>query len=154
LRLSFSTQPSPGFTLLELLVVVAIIGTLTSIAIPVYSNQILKARIAKAIFDIRTIDRSIQLYKLDRNTLPANLTDVGMQNLLDPWGNPYRYANHAHLPPGHRRKYRFIVPLNTDYDLYSMGPNKITNWPLTSPPGRDDIVRADDGRFVGPGYDF
>jgi general secretion pathway protein G len=47
------------------------------------------------------------------------------------------------------RKDHFMVPVNSDYDLYSMGPDGDSKAPFTATASRDDIVRANDGRYVG-----
>ncbi len=46
------------------------------------------------------------------------------------------------------------VPLNTDYDLYSMGPDGNTAAPITAQAGYDDIIRASDGEYIGPASQF
>ena len=143
-------EGSSGFTLIELLTVIAIIATLAAIAIPVYSNQIEKAKITKVVMEILMLDKEINLYRLDNNDLPNTLADIGWGGLLDPWGNPYQFANHANIPPGKRRKFKKTVPLNTDYDLYSMGPDGKTKAPITAKASYDDIIRASDGGYVGP----
>ncbi|MBW1997286.1 MAG: prepilin-type N-terminal cleavage/methylation domain-containing protein [Deltaproteobacteria bacterium] len=137
-----------GFTLIELLVVIAIIATLAGIAIPVYSNQIQKAKIFKAISDIKILQTEINTYKED-NQLPASLDDIGRGGLMDPWGNPYKYANHDLIKPGKRRKFHGTVPLNSDYDLFSTGEDGKYKAPLTAKVSRDDIIRADDGGYIG-----
>ena len=147
-------EGSSGFTLIELLTVIAIIATLAAIAIPVYSNQIENARITKAVLEIRMLDKEISLYRMDNKDLPNTLDDVGYGGLLDPWGNPYQFANHANIPPGKRRKYKSTVPLNTDFDLYSMGPDGKTQAPITAKAGYDDIIRASDGGYVGPASEY
>lgn len=139
---------SPGFTLIELMIVIAIIGTLAGIAIPVYSNQIEKAKIFKAISDIKILQTELDASKLD-NALPKKLEEIGRKDLKDPWGNPYKYANHDYIKPGKRRKFHGTVPLNYDYDLYSMGKDGKSKAPLTAKQSRDDIVRADDGGYIG-----
>ncbi len=143
-----------GFTLIELLIVIAIIMTLAGIALPVYSNQINKTKTFKAISDIRTVEKEIDLYKESQGALPANLGDIGRGNLLDPWGRPYQYLNHSLIPPGQRRKYHNTVPLNLDYDLFSMGSDGVFKPPLTAQQSRDDIIRADDGGYVGPASEY
>ena len=47
------------------------------------------------------------------------------------------------------RKNRFMVPINSDYDLYSMGKDGQSVSPLTAKASRDDIIRANDGQFIG-----
>ncbi len=43
-----------------------------------------------------------------------------------------------------------MVPINSDYDLYSKGPDGASQGPLTAKASRDDIIRANNGRFIGP----
>ena len=147
-------QRAVGFTLLELIMVIAILGTLAGIAVPVYIDQIEKAKITRAIVEIRMIDKEINMFRLEKKALPNTLDDVGYQNLRDPWGNPYQFTNHADVPKGQWRKYKKTVPLNSDYDLYSMGPNGVTKVPITTKEGYDDIVRANNGGYVGPAAEF
>ena len=155
-------EQGAGFTLVELLVVIGILSTLSAIAVPTYYVQIENARITRATSEIRMLEKEIMAFQADPgqakgispNDLPNALADIGFGNLLDPWGTPYQYANHANIPNGARRKYKSTVPLNTDYDLYSMGPNRITMPPITTPAGYDDIVRAADGEYVGPASEF
>lgn len=137
-----------GFTLIELMVVIAIIATLAGLAIPVYSNQIEKAKVFKAISDIKILQTEIDAYKIDE-ALPASLDEIGRTSIRDPWGNPYQYANHDLISPGQRRKFHGTVPLNYDYDLFSMGKDGDYRPPLTAKQSRDDIIRADDGGYIG-----
>ena len=51
---------------------------------------------------------------------------------------------------GKMRKDRFLVPINSDFDLYSMGKDGKSSPPLTASASRDDIIRANDGAYVGP----
>jgi general secretion pathway protein G len=139
-----------GFTLLELLVVIAILGTLAGIAIPAYHSYIEKARITKAIAEISILQKEIAAYEIDKTALPNTLNDIGRGTLLDPWGNPYQYLNFADVKEkGKMRKDRFLVPLNSDYDLYSMGKDGTSQPPLTAKASHDDIIRANDGRYIG-----
>lgn len=137
------------------MVVIAILGTITGIAIPVYNSYIEKARIAKAIAEIAIIQKEIAAYKMVEEVLPNTLNDIGRGNLLDPWENPYKYLNFASIKgKGPMRKDRFLVPLNTDYDLYSMGKDGLTKPPLTAKASHDDIIRANDGRYIGLGSEY
>ena len=139
-----------GFTLIELLVVIAIMGTIAGIAIPTYHHYIEKARITKAIAEISILQKEIVPYQTDKGVLPNTLNDIGRGNLQDPWENPYYYLNFSIIKDkGKMRKDRFLVPLNTDYDLYSMGKDGKTKPPLTAKDSQDDIIRANDGRFIG-----
>ena len=132
------------------MVVIAIIGTLAAIGIPVYSSWIEKAKITKAISEIRIIEKEITAYYIENNELPQSLADISKEGLMDPWGNPYEYLNlQATKGKGKMRKDRFMVPINTDFDLYSKGPDGRSVSPLTAKHSHDDIIRANDGEFVG-----
>ena len=143
------TQAS-GFTLVELLIVMAIIMTVSAIAVPSLQAAIDDARIARAIADINTIETDIEGYQVEMGQLPNTLADIGDDAMVDPWGNPYQYLNFANVKgKGKMRKDRFLVPLNTDYDLYSMGKDGQSVPPITAKQSQDDILRANDGSFLG-----
>ena len=140
-----------GITLLELLFVLAIIGTLAALAQTGYSSYRNTVNIAGAVADIESISSAINHGTLDEGLPPPpTLDSINMGGMLDPWGNPYQYINHSTTPKGHWRKDRFIVPINSDYDLYSMGPDGQSVAPLTAKASQDDIIRANDGAYVGP----
>lgn len=144
-----------GFTILELLTVLAIIVTLAGIALPMYFNALDKAKVARAIADIRTLSGEISTYQLFNGSLPLSLADVGRATFRDPYGNPYEYLNFATVKGlGQVRKDQFLVPINSDYDLYSKGKDGQSVAALTAQPSRDDIVRANDGGFIGLASDF
>ncbi len=143
-----------GFTLVELMVVIAIIGTLAAIAVPVFASYRERAKMAKAKVEIRTIEKEIQAFFISNNRFPTDLTEIGLNNLMDPWRTPYQYLPVEGTPQGRLRKDHFMVPVNTDFDLYSMGPDRDSRAPFTVPVSHDDIVRANDGQFLGPVYLF
>jgi len=137
-------------TLLELLVAVAILGVLVSIGIVSYNKYIYTARVASAIKQIHSMSIAIDDYYTETNSYPQSLNDVGMANLKDPWNHTYHYLNIATAPnKGDVRKDHNLVPLNTDYDLYSAGEDGKSQPPLTAKTSQDDIVRANNGGFVG-----
>jgi len=146
------TRGAPGFTLIELMISVAIIGTLAAIAIPQYGSFKHRARVAVVISDINNISKAIFLYNLDNNEYPDTLVDVGMQNMRDPWGQAYAYLKiegAANPGQGALRKDHSMVPVNSDFDLYSIGPDGQTASPFTAQSSKDDIVRANNGRYIG-----
>jgi len=140
--------PIEGFTLIELMVVIAIIGTLAAIAVPAYMTYRDRARTARAVAEIHTLQSEILAFEVSGN-LPNDLAAIGWAGLLDPWGNPYQYQSFALVPKGKWRKDRFLVPLNSTFDLWSMGPDGKSKPPLTAKDSKDDIIRANDGSFIG-----
>ncbi len=141
-----------GFTLLELLLVLVIIGVLSSMASPSLHRAMEKARVARAIGDIKTIEIELLTFEAGEGTFPLTLASIGRSLLLDPWGNPYRYLpirGSDSKGKGAMRKDRFLVPINSDFDLYSTGPDGKTASPLTAQPSHDDIIRANDGGYIG-----
>jgi general secretion pathway protein G len=137
-----------GFTLIEIMVVVVILGILAAIAVPRIMDRPDTARLAKAKQDVRVVESALKLYRLDNFQYPT--TEQGVQALVtkpsiqpepknwkpggyldripeDPWGNPYRYRN-----PGE----------HGEIDVYSLGRDNrpggegvdadIGNWNLQS----------------------
>ena len=144
-----------GFTLVELLIALVIIMTIAAIAVPNLMEAIYQAKIARAVGDIKAIEDNITVYLTIYNQFPDDLSQCGSDIYMDPWGNPYQYLNHATMKGnGHARKDRFLVPLNSDYDLYSMGADGTSVSPITAKPSQDDIIRASDGSYVGLASQF
>jgi len=118
-----------GFTLIEIMVVVVIIGLLAAFIVPQVMGRVDEARITKVKGDIQMLETALSMYRLDTARFPT--TDQGLVALVkkpddpsvrnwksggylsrvskDPWGNDYRYAY-----PGQRGR---------EYDLYSVGPD-------------------------------
>lgn len=140
-------------TLLELVVTMATIAVLASLAFPAYQAQVNRSRVSQAIADIKQIEMKLERYFTDRGRFPATLPEAGL-TLVDPWGNAYRYLNMDGASVGQVRKDHALHPLNTDYDLYSMGADGDSASPLTARKSRDDIIRARNGSFVGLASDY
>lgn len=107
-------KSNAGFTLIEVMVVVVILGILAAVVVPRIMDKPDEARITKARSDIRAIESALDLYRLDNFVYPS--TDQGLEALVskpagspeaknwkaggylarmptDPWGNPYQYLN-------------------------------------------------------------
>jgi general secretion pathway protein G len=144
-----------GFTFIELCIVIAIIATLSAIAIPNYLGYKNKARIMVAITDIRMIEKQISLYAEENDgQLPNSLSDLTtIKNVKDPWGNPYKYLRIDGGAPnasGKSRRNMSDNPVNPDsYDLYSIGKDGKTKKSFKDDESQDDVVRAYDGQYVG-----
>jgi general secretion pathway protein G len=114
-----------GFTLIEIMVVVVIIGLLAAFIVPQITGKVEQARVAKAKTDVQALETALAMYKLDNFKYPA--ADVGLSALMtqpsgdaaknwrgpylkklskDPWNNDYQYV----VPGKHG-----------EYDLYSRG---------------------------------
>jgi general secretion pathway protein G len=145
-----------GFTLLELVAAVTILGFLSTIAVAAYNQYVEKARVARAIGDIGKIHLEIQEFLVkERRGYPDNLAELGLDNLIDPWGNPYQYLVVDGLNNnGAVRKDKNLIPVNRSYDVYSMGKDGKSASPFTSTVGQDDVVLAGDGTYFGLASDF
>ena len=129
-----------GFTLVELLIVVTIIGVLVAMVVPRLAGRTEQARQARAEADVKAnIVMALDLFELDNGRYPTTQEGLAAlrtqppdakdwrgpylkQNPMDPWGRPYRYSN----PGTHNPK---------DYDIFSIGtdgiagtPDDIGNW--------------------------
>ncbi|MGH8143748.1 MAG: type II secretion system major pseudopilin GspG [Steroidobacteraceae bacterium] len=116
-----------GFTLIEIMVVVIIIGLLAAVVVPEVMGNVDKARVTKTKQDIQTIETALTMYKLDNFTYPT--TEEGLKALVqkpdDPnvqnW-RPGGYLQHLNKD-GWGRNYQYQAPgtHGTDYDLFSLG---------------------------------
>lgn len=122
--------PSPcpavarGFTLLELLVVLVVLGLLAGLVAPKYFNQIGKSEAKAARAQIEGLAKALDLYRLDTGRYPS--TEEGLASLVtspgsDPkWGGPYLQKKVPLDPWG--RRYAYAAPgEHGEYDLFSLG---------------------------------
>ena len=144
---SRAPRQARGFTLIEIMVVVIIIGLLAAVIVPQVISKVDEARVAKAKQDIQSLETALTMFRLDNSKYPT--TDQGLAALTtqptdptirhwrpggylqhvskDPWGNDYQYTS-----PGTHTK---------DYDLYTLGADgqpggegvdaDIGNWNMT-----------------------
>jgi general secretion pathway protein G len=146
LTLPFTSRRSMrGFTLIEIMVVVVIIGILSALIVPNVMNRLDQARTTKAVQDLRAIETALDLYYADNHSKYPT-TDQGLKALIvppsdarnwngpylkggvkkDPWDNEYQYAN----PGQHGQKYDLFT-YGADNQEGGEGNDKdIGNWTL------------------------
>jgi general secretion pathway protein G len=136
-----------GFTLVELIVVVAILGVLAAMSIPAYNSYINKTKNARAVSDIRTLSNEITGYYMDKGTYPADLGAPGINrlNFKDPWNHNYIYNN----TPSLKDSINPLLTLNQDFDVYSWGIDGNSSIIGDGSTTVDDIIRSNDGSFFG-----
>lgn len=146
-----------GVSLTELVLALAIAALLVAVAVPGYGRYVDRAKVNKAIGDIGSIEVAIERFRLNNNDrIPESLADLGMPIPSDPWGNAYVFLNIQTADPGNGglRKDGALNPLNTDFDLFSLGKDGDSKGPLSAKASHDDIVRANNGAFIGLGKDY
>ena len=153
-RLHARHARSAGFTLIEVLLALVILAVLVAIALPSYKQYRDRAMIAQAVNDIAAMNLQLRDYITQNHVAPPDLSAIGATGKLDPWGNAYVYANLAVAGVGGARKDKNLVPINTDFDLYSKGADGDSKKPLTAPQSRDDVILANDGKFIGLASDY
>lgn len=134
------------------------VALLLSIGVPSYRNVIERQQVARAVRDLGQIAQQLERYKTTHSfRLPMQLADLGVAVPKDPWGRDYQYLNFSDDSPGGKGKVRKdhnLHPLNSAFDLYSVGPDGGSQAPLTAKASRDDIIYARDGGFIGRASDF
>lgn len=149
-----------GFSLVELIIAVAIIGILSAIAIPSYQAYKYKTDNSLAMTDIQNIRSIIDRYFIENSSYPATIADIAASlsnSGRGHWGNAYNYLNIINGGNGIKgavRKDTKENPINSLYDLYSMGKNGKTKKQLDNKDSVDDIILARDGAFIGLSSDY
>jgi general secretion pathway protein G len=145
-----------GFTLLELLTAGAVVGLLAAVALPSYSRIVEQQKVQRGVRDLTSIAQRIERYRTLHGTVPLTLADIGVMP-KDPWGQDYRFLNFnspAPGTPGKIRKDHNLHPLNSEFDLYSVGKDGRSAAPLTAQASKDDVIWARDGAFIGLASDY
>lgn len=152
---SKSGDSASGLTLVELLLVVAIIAVLAAVAMPVYSGYRERVKQAQAAQAIAAMSAVIQSHRINSGSYPDTLAEVGQSDVLDPWGRRYVYVNLTNVKgKGKARKDRKLNPINSDFDLYSLGKDGVSKPQLSNKESLDDVVRANDGAYIGLAANF
>lgn len=136
------TSANCGFTLVEVLIVVVIIMMLSTIGFTGMTKFREAAKLSRCMNEIRSLEREITAWAIDKASMPASLNDIGRASLRDPWGNNYVYnipTTRTFAGP----------PINTDFDLYSKGPNGIYVDSIDGVGSEDDVIRGRTGNYVG-----
>lgn len=149
-----------GFSIIEVLIVIAIFSILVSLASPAYENYRNRQDYEAAKQDILTIQGLIERYYLLNNHFPESLEQVNAAAMRDPWGKAYYYLNIAGYDKQRHdadasdadakmRRDKKLKPVNSDYDLYSSGKDHSTRAAFSAEVSRDDIVRCNNGGYIG-----
>lgn len=143
-------QQNKAFTVIEFAVVLLVVSLTISVITPAILNMVDSAQSKTTEDEITDMQDLIDEFFDDNGFFPDSLDEIYDPVPNDPWGNPYQYLNHDTTPgKGKWRKDKNLVPINSDYDLYSMGPDGETASPLTASISHDDIVRGRNGAYVG-----
>lgn len=138
---SMNVKNNRGFTLIELMMVVIIIGILAAIVVPKFTGQTEKARMAATKMEIRNIGMALDRYEMENGAFPT--TEQGLRALMEKptssptprdWSGPY-LKDEPKDPWQQSYQYRRPSQNNLDYDLWSWGPDgkdgtedDVTNW--------------------------
>jgi general secretion pathway protein G len=128
IRRPVAPVPQRGFTLMELLVVILIIGLLVGIVAPRLMGQVSKSEVTAARAQMDAIDKAVQAYRMDTGRFPT--PSQGLRALLavpadEPkWRGPYMQSDLPPDPWGSPYQYRAPGTNGRDYDLYSLGRDR------------------------------
>jgi len=142
---------------MELMAALAVVGLLVAITLPSYEELIEGQKVGQAVRDLHEIALSMERYRTLRFSFPESLDEFGANVPKDPWGRDYQYLNFnspASGVKGKIRKDHNLHPLNSEFDLYSLGKDGLSQAPLTAKASRDDVIWARDGGFVGLAEDY
>ena len=142
-RRRFSLAPCRGFTFVEIMLVVIIIGVMAAMVLPRFAGRTQQARIARAKADIASIGLALDLNELDLGQYPSALAELvaksapsGLtQEQQSQWNGPYLKKGLPKDSWGREYQYTRDSQHGQDYDIYSLGPD--------GQPGNDDVTNWD-----------
>ena len=146
-----------GFTLLELLMTGAVIALLAAIALPAYARIVERQKISQCTRDLSSLGMLIERYRTVHGQIPESLSELGTSIPKDPWDRSYQFLSFSSPVPGvigMIRKDHNLHPLNSEFDLYSLGADGSSAPALTALASKDDVIWARDGGFVGLASDY
>lgn len=118
-----------GFTLIELMVVVAVIGILTAIAIPLYTNMQLRARVATAQADARALISAISVYSAHMQSLPPNLAALNSVAVNGEGTSAGPFMASTPNPPAGWTTYAYTSTAAGVYVVSTTGDNLVISLP-------------------------
>jgi general secretion pathway protein G len=126
MKVSRAPYAARGFTLIEIMVVVVIIGLLAAVIVPNVVSKVDEARVTKAKSDIAAIESALTMFRLDNSKFPT--TEQGLTSLTTQPTDPSIRNWHPYLPKkvskdpwGNEYQYVFPGTHGSDYDLFSLG---------------------------------
>ncbi len=128
-----------GFTLVEIMLVVIIIGVLAAMVVPRFAGRTEQAKVARAKSDIAAIGLALDIFELDMGVYPETIKDLAAKPGGDSenWKGPYIKQGKQLIDPwGHEYDYTRPTEQGKDYVLKSMGPD--------GKPGNDDLSNQEE----------
>jgi general secretion pathway protein G len=148
-----------GFSTTEVLMVMGILVVGLAVGLPTYLDHRKRTLVAVAKKDIAMISQRLERFQSLNYRYPEYLSDMGV-DMQDPWGNDYQYLNMGDVDPDTgdvaeggggpkpTPRKKGGAPLNTDYELFSMGEDGAYAASVSAAASLDDVVRADNGAAI------
>ena len=129
-----------GFTLVEIMLVVIIIGVLAAMVVPRFAGRTEQAKIARAKSDIAAISLALDLYEMDVGQYPPTLAELVAkdppsslsESMRAQWNGPYLKKGLPKDPWGREYQFMKVSQHQQDYDVFSLGSD--------GQPGNDDVA--------------